>query len=109
MAESCLFCQMAKGDIKVEKVWENQDYFAINDKYPKAPIHLLVIPKEHISKDEMMVKADQSHWGPLMAAVMQVVRLKKLDQTGYKVVTYGAGFNHFDHEHVHVMGGKIQP
>lgn len=104
-----MFCQIAEGQIEAERVWENADFLAIPDKYPKAPIHLLVIPKLHVSKDANMEKEDQNHWGPLMSAVMQVVRLKKLNQTGYKVVTYGAGFNHFDHEHVHVLGGAKQP
>jgi histidine triad (HIT) family protein len=106
MAEAeCLFCRIARGDAPVKIIWQNDDYFAIKDKYPKAPIHLLVIPKDHVSKNEKMRGSDQSHWGPLMAAVFEVVRLKKLTETGYKVVSYGAGYNHFDHEHVHVMGG----
>lgn len=109
MAAECLFCQMSNGEVEVQKVWENEDFFAIPDKYPKAPIHLLVIPKTHISKDATMVQEDQSHWRELMAAVFAVIRLKNLDQTGYKVVTYGAGYNHFDHEHVHVLGGEKQP
>ncbi len=97
---------MSRGDVSVDKVWENDDFFVINDKYPKAPVHLLVIPKDHVSKDEKMAAQDQSHWGPLMEAVFEVVRLKKLDQTGYKLMSYGAGYNHFDHEHIHVLGGS---
>jgi histidine triad (HIT) family protein len=97
---------MVAGEVPVEKVWEDEDYFAIKDKYPKAEVHLLVIPKQHISKNEMMLQEDQSHWKDLMSAVFEVIRLKNLHTTGYKVVTYGAGFNHFDHEHVHVLGGS---
>lgn len=111
MTESpCLFCQIAGGKIEAKKVWENDAYFALDDKYPKAPVHILVLPKAHLSKKQTAQNSDQSHWGDLMAAVFEVIRLKNLDSTGFEVISYGGGYNHFDHEHIHILGGsKKQP
>lgn len=102
----CLFCQIALGKEAAKVVWENEKYLAIENKYPKAPIHVLVIPKTHMSKDEEMARVDQSRWGEIMGATFEVVRLLNLDKTGYKLSTFGAGYNHFDHEHIHVIGGS---
>lgn len=103
--DDCLFCRIAMGLEKSVVIWENKDFLAIENKYPKAPVHILVIPRVHQSKDSEMEKTDQSRWSLLMEAVFEVVRLKKLNKSGYKLASFGAGYNHFDHEHVHVMGG----
>ena len=76
---ACLFCQIASGDVPSEKVWENEDYLAFNDKYPVASTHVVVIPKTHVSKKSKMMDKNQDHWAKLMAAVFEVVKLKKLN------------------------------
>ncbi len=103
---NCLFCQIAKGQEPSTKVWENEEFVAIVNKYPKASIHLLVLPKAHVSKKDLVSGSDPHFWGHLMSAVFSVVRQKGMDKTGYKLVNNGGGYNHFDHEHVHVMGGE---
>jgi histidine triad (HIT) family protein len=107
--EDCLFCQIALGRESAKVVWENEDFLAFENKYPKAPVHILVIPREHQSKDAEMLKEDQGRWALLMGAVFEVIRIKNLNKTGYKLASYGAGYNHFDHEHVHVIGGMKEP
>ncbi|MBI3954748.1 HIT domain-containing protein [Candidatus Collierbacteria bacterium] len=108
---NCLFCQIIAGDKPGEKVWENEAFLAITNKYPQAPVHLLVMPKEHESKKELAAGVTKDNfWDKIMGAVFEVVRLKNLDQTGYKLVNNGAGYNHFDHEHIHILGGtKEEP
>jgi histidine triad (HIT) family protein len=106
MPQDCLFCQFVAGKAAYDKVWENENFLAFENKFPQAPIHVLVIPKAHISKIEKAEAEDQNHWASLMGAVFEVVRLKKLNKTGYKLVNNGGGYNHLDHEHVHVMGGS---
>ena len=49
---------------------------------------------------------DGDFWGKIMGAVFEVVRQEGLDKSGYKLVNNGAGYNHFDHEHIHVLGGS---
>src|SRR5688572_6505107 len=102
--QECLFCQIAKGESPAKKIWENEQFLAIENKYPKAPIHVLVMPKEHVSKVQLVLGVS-GFWDAMMAAVFKTVRSLKLDKTGYKLVNNGAGYNHFDHEHIHVMGG----
>ncbi|MBI2326378.1 HIT domain-containing protein [Candidatus Collierbacteria bacterium] len=109
--EDCLFCKIASGEEASEKVWENGEFVAIRNKYPVAAVHLLVMPKEHVSKRNLVDGVtDDNFWSKIMAAVFDVIRLTGLFKTGYKLVNNGAGYNHFDHEHIHVLGGtKEEP
>ena len=109
--DGCLFCKIGSGEEASEKVWENDEFIAIKNKYPVAAVHLLVMPKGHVSKKELARKVtDDNFWSKIMAAVFDVIRLFGLDKTGYKLVNNGAGYNHFDHEHIHVLGGtKEEP
>lgn len=104
--DGCLFCQIAQGTAPGVKVWESDEFMAIKNKFPDAPIHLLVIPKAHVSKITLANEGVAGFWEKMMAAVFEVVRLQGLNKTGYKLTSLGAGFNHFDHEHIHVMGGS---
>ncbi len=108
MEEKCLFCEIAAGREPCVKVWENGEFLAIENKYPVAPKHVLVIPKEHREKKEWtkLTKQNGQFWGKMMEAVFEVVRLLALDRTGYKLVNNGAGYNHFEHEHMHILGGS---
>lgn len=103
----CLFCEIARGTEPATKVWENGEFVCIKNKYPVAPVHLLVMPKTHVSKIELSSgMTSEGFWGKIMGAVFEVVRQEGLDKNGYKLVNNGAGYNHFDHEHIHVLGGS---
>lgn len=102
----CLFCKIIDGEEPSVKVWENQSFLAILNKYPKAPVHILVMPKEHRSKLALVQGKGLDLYQGLMEAVYEVVREKGMDKRGYKLVNNGGGYNHFDHEHIHVMGGS---
>jgi histidine triad (HIT) family protein len=106
IVDKCLFCQIARGRAERELVWEDDSFVAIKNKYPKAPVHILVMPKEHWEKSEMASSNNGDRWGKIMSAVLHVVCLTGLSKTGYKLVNNGAGYNHFEHEHVHIMGGS---
>lgn len=108
--QTCLFCNIAQGKAPSRKIWEGADFLAIENKYPIAPIHILVIPKNHVSKNDLIKGETKGFWEGFMQAVVQVIKLKGLDKSGYKLVNNGAGYNHFDHEHMHVLGGtKKEP
>ena len=108
---NCLFCKIVAGEESAVKMWENGEFLAFKNKYPDAPVHLLVIPKDHVSKaGHFSGSTENEFWSKIMAAVFDVIRLTGLDRTGYKLVNNGAGYNHFDHEHIHVLGGtKEEP
>jgi histidine triad (HIT) family protein len=91
------------------KVWENDDFLAIKNKYPKAPVHVLVMPKKHVEKRKIANVGASNFgifWGKMMGAVFSVVAELNLTKSGYKLVNNGAGYNHFEHEHIHVLGGS---
>ncbi len=109
--DKCLFCEIVAGREPTKKVWEDKEFLAIENKYPKAPVHVLVLPKGHAVK---AVTSDcesplcGDFWSTMMESVFKVVKYLKLDKTGYKLVNNGAGYNHFEHEHIHVLGGTKQ-
>lgn len=108
--KDCLFCKIVAKEEPAVVVWEDQEFVCIKNKYPVAPVHVLVIPKPHVSKKTVATSKSGEFWGKIMAAVFAVVAELGLDKTGYKLVNNGAGYNHFDHEHVHIMGGtKDEP
>lgn len=106
----CLFCKIVAGEELAEKVWESEEFIAIKNKFPTAPIHILVMPKAHIRKQEVSVNTKGEFWGKIMSAVFSVVSELNPDLGAYKLVNNGIGYAHFEHEHVHILGGsKTEP
>ncbi len=103
--DKCVFCDIVSGSEEAKVVWQNDSFIAIKNKYPVAPVHLLVLPKKHVSKLRLIDEMGTGFWDEMMAAVFAVVVDQGLNKSGYKLVNNGAGYNHFDHEHVHVLGG----
>ncbi len=105
----CLFCKIAAGDIPSGKVYEDNDVYAFKDIHPKAPTHVLVIPRQHIA-----TLAD-CHDPALLGTLMDRVRMIADDvlqlAAGYRIVINvreGGGQEVF-HLHVHILGGKKLP
>jgi len=106
----CLFCKIADGDIPAKKVYEDEDFVAFHDIHPKAPVHLLVIPRHHVASLADAEEQDVGLLGLLMDCVRRVAAQEKLD-AGYRVVINvreGGGQEVF-HLHVHILGGKKLP
>jgi histidine triad (HIT) family protein len=102
----CLFCKIVKGEEPSEKVLETEKFLVIKNKFPVAPVHLLVIAKEHWEKEETISGEHSGFWDGMIDACFQAIHRFGLDETGYKIVNNGAGYNHFEHEHMHVLGGS---
>ena len=103
--KDCLFCKIVAHEEPSEIVWENEDFICIKNKFPTAPVHVLVMPKDHVKKVEVGTSESGMFWGKIMPVVFEVVALLGLDKTGYKLVNNGAGYNNFEHEHIHILGG----
>ena len=105
----CIFCQIAAGELPAERVYEDEDTLAFPDLRPRAPHHLLVIPKRHL---DSLAGARDEDW-PAVAAclrtVAHVARTRGMDQAGYRVVAnVGAdGGQTVNHLHWHVLGGRL--
>ena len=112
MDESCLFCEIVGGSEPSEKVLEFGEFLVIKNKFPIAPIHLLVLDKQHREKSDTMSGnyKVEGYWDKMFEVVYKAIKEFKLEKTGYKLVNNGAGYNHFEHEHFHVLGGtKEEP
>jgi histidine triad (HIT) family protein len=101
MKEDCLFCQIANDSTKL--IWENQVAAAFNDIHPKAPVHVLVVPKRHV--EQLDALTDEALAGALLLAVREVARQTGI-QRGYQVRIHNgwAAGQEVDHLHFHVMG-----
>ena len=104
----CLFCNMAQGEMAVEKLHEDDLVFSVRDINPRAPVHFMVIPREHIASAG---EIRETH-GPLLAHMIgvanQVAQREGISDKGYRLA-----FNVGDHGgqtiyhlHMHVLGGR---
>jgi histidine triad (HIT) family protein len=103
----CIFCKIAAGVIPSKKVWEDDAVYAFHDIEPKAPTHILVIPKKHVASLEHAEADDAALLGRLLLAAAAIAREHGLGK-GYRVVisTGPEGGQTVDHLHLHLLGGR---
>jgi histidine triad (HIT) family protein len=103
----CIFCKIVAGTIPSKKVYEDAQALAFFDIEPKAPTHILVIPKKHIASLDQAQPGDAPLLGHLLEAAADIAREQGLSQ-GYRVVisTGPQGGQTVDHLHVHLLGGR---
>jgi len=100
----CLFCQIVKGEIPNNTVAENDKFLAFHDIYPKAPIHILIIPKEHI---DCFQSAPAEMMAEMTPFIQEIAAKLGLDKTGYRLITNNGkdGGQEIQHLHFHLLGG----
>jgi histidine triad (HIT) family protein len=104
----CLFCKMASGAIKPDIVYQDDTVLAFRDINPQAPLHVLVIPKRHISTLNDLQDTDGALIGKLYLAAKQIAAQEGVAVRGYRTVmncNAEAGQSVF-HVHLHVLGGR---
>ena len=108
MANDCLFCKIAKGEIPSTEVYSDDEFYAFRDINPVAPTHILVITREHISSIAEIDEQDAMLVGKLILRGNTIARQEGLAETGYRfVVNCGAGAGQtVFHLHLHVLGGR---
>ena len=102
----CLFCRIAAGEIPSKKVYADQDVYAFHDIAPKAPIHVLVIPKKHIGRLADAGPEDRELLGEVVSRAAAIARDLGLEH--YRLVVNNgeeAGQSVF-HIHFHLLGGR---
>jgi histidine triad (HIT) family protein len=102
---SCVFCRIAAGELPSERVYEDPDVVAFRDIHPQAPVHVLVVPRQHLpSLSEL---EDQRLAGALLGAAARVAREAGLAQGWRLIANTGAhGGQEVPHLHLHVLGGR---
>jgi histidine triad (HIT) family protein len=104
----CLFCRIVAGEISADVVHRTEDVLAFRDISPQAPVHVLVIPTEHITSLEVARDGHRGVLGELMLAVRDIARAEDLADAGYRTVlnTGDDGGQSVDHVHLHLLGGR---
>lgn len=104
----CLFCKFVAGEIKPDVVYEDDTVLGFRDVNPKAPVHVLVIPKRHLATLNDLKVEDEPLVGRLYLAAQEVARQEGIDASGYRTVincNADAGQSVF-HIHLHLLGGR---
>jgi histidine triad (HIT) family protein len=108
--DNCIFCKIAAGTIPSRKVYEDEDIFVFDDINPWAPVHFLMIPKQHIASMAQLEPAHEALLGRMMLLAPRLALEKgcrPYPEGGFRIVTNtGAeGGQEVHHLHIHVMGG----
>ena len=104
----CLFCKMVSGVIPCDKVHENENVLAFRDIDPKAPTHILIIPKKHITTLNEINENDQDLLGELLLTAKKIAKNEGIDTSGYRTVfnCNSDGGQTVFHIHMHLLGGR---
>ena len=104
----CLFCRIVGGEIPSTRVAEDDQVVAIRDIAPRAPTHVLLLPRAHIRSAAELTEGDGAMLGRLFAMAAGLARAEGIADGGYRVVTnIGTwGGQTVDHLHFHLMGGR---
>lgn len=103
----CLFCSIVKGDIPSNKVYEDDKCYAFLDIAPQAPVHCLIVPKEHISSVNELESANAEVAAHILSIIPSIARTLGLTD-GYRIVSNVGddGCQSVKHLHFHILGGK---
>jgi histidine triad (HIT) family protein len=106
MADDCIFCKIAKGEIPATIIAEAPTCIAFRDVNPEAPVHVLVIPKAHVAS--LNEVASPALFADVVQMAREVAKQEGIAGSGYRVVfnTNGDGGQTVFHLHAHVMGGR---
>ena len=104
--DDCLFCKIARGDIPSRKVYEDDDIFAFHDINPARAVHILVIPKHHITSLATVSEADVPVLGRILAVANQLAT-ENGSPDGFRVIINSGriGQQEVQHLHAHIVGG----
>lgn len=107
MEDTCIFCKIGAGEIPGDFVHQDDDAFVIRDIAPRAPVHLLVIPRTHFEALTGLSLDDTSMIGAMFRAAREAAIREGIAENGYRlVINQGAdGGQEVPHLHMHVMGG----
>lgn len=108
MDENCLFCRMSQGTVPVDKVFEDDNLFVIRDINPRAPVHVMVIPREHIPSAAHLTEIDGALVSHMVLTAGRVAQTLGVAKSGYRL-TFNIGDDGGQtiyHLHLHLLGGR---
>lgn len=106
MTNDCLFCRIVRKEIPAQVVAETEDCIAFKDITPQAPVHILVIPREHVAS--LDTASDAAQVGRLSLLAAEIARSEGIAESGYRTVvnTGAAAGQTVFHVHLHLLGGR---
>ena len=106
--DDCVFCNIVNHTLNSEILFENENLIVIRDILPKAPVHLLVIPKKHVLSVNHLEENEKPVVGEMIFVAKQMAEKFGVSETGYKLVfNVGRdGGQVIPHLHLHLLGGK---
>lgn len=108
MSKDCIFCKIVKKELPKEFILETDQVMVFPDIAPVAPVHLLVVPKNHIREFGALGELgdeDWQIWQEMVKILIELIRKYELINKGYRIITNGGGAQLIDHFHIHLMGG----
>ena len=104
----CLFCKIIDGEVPSNKIYEDDKVYAFYDISPQAPVHFLVIPKEHIDSANELNEENSAVVGHVFAVIAKIAKDLGIADGGYRVVNNCGenGQQTVRHLHFHVLGGR---
>jgi histidine triad (HIT) family protein len=105
--KDCLFCKIANKEIKADVVYENDKIIAFRDIHPIAPVHVLIIPKEHIGSMNSVTEERTDILGEMLYKATRIAKELEIAEGGYKLLirTGKNGGQEVPHVHLHLLGG----
>ncbi len=104
----CIFCKIVNGEIPAKVVYEDDKVMAFHDINPQAPVHVLVIPKKHISTLNDIEEGDRELIGHIFLIIKKIAKELGIAESGYRVLVNcnRDGGQEIYHLHFHILGGK---
>lgn len=106
--EECIFCKIVNGEIPCTKVFEDEKVLCFKDINPEAPVHVIIIPKKHISSLNDLNEENIDDISHLMLVIKNIASELGISKTGYRLVTNCGddGGQSVGHIHFHLLGGR---
>lgn len=107
--EDCIFCKIIKGEIPSEKVYEDEDILAFKDIHPATPIHVLIIPKKHITNLMEVSEEDSQLMGKIVVVMQKVAKQLGIDEKGFRIISNCGPDSGQEvmHLHFHLLAGRV--
>ena len=104
----CIFCQIAHHEIDSSVAYENEDLIAFEDIDPQAPVHILIVPKQHISTLNDLKENDLEILPQMFSVANHVAAMKGIEHSGFRVILNcnPDGGQTVYHLHAHLLGGR---
>ncbi len=107
MDTDCIFCRIIKGELPADFIYRDEDMVVFHDRYPKAPVHVLLVPVEHIESVNSLRDEHSAIISKMVLKAKDIAQSLGIHDSGYKlVINVGSGAGQIIfHLHVHLIGG----